>query len=183
MGGGVEGSPEHLVFGAKLRCTNSLNPSFLFVDWDRITINGLPAANVADRVPEDNITSFGTCQSGMFSTSPCMMQFNADWDNPDPQKQCLDGKEIITTHSVLVCDFESGRITPANSGQDGVIAGEYMFLLDLMDEYPGLLDILFDPHASIYVPENRREDVLNLLADVINRESGSRDDGSDCYGV
>jgi len=173
VGGGVKGPPEALVFGAKLRCTRSLTPSFLFVPTDFMDINNLPKACVIDREPEVNIPLFGTCHCGMFATNPCMMQLPPEWTNPEAQSESINGYAIITTHSFIVCDMFSGMITPIDSGQSGEIASELMFLLDIEEQYPGLLDALMNPYGSIYIPVDMHEDVLDLLKQVIEREGGS----------
>ena len=190
MGGDI-GPPEELVFGAKLRCTRALTPSFLFVDEDRKTINGLPAACTADNKPGDNIPAFGTCNSGVFSTSPCttgIMQLTKEWENPEPQHELINGKEIITTHSFIVCDQFTGMITASDSGQDGKIYAEYIFIrnINITDKYRGLLRTLMDPYSSIYTPVDKHGDVLDLLTDIMNWEGGSIDlmslDGNSLLG-
>ena len=176
MGGNVINPPEELVFGAKLRCTQSLNPSFLFFFGDRKTTSGLPAACVLDRVPGENIQPFGTCQCGFFATNPCetaIMQPAPKWENPEPQNESIDGEEIITTSSVLVCDLFSGRITAVNSGQDGVIWKQFLFIQELMGDFPELFEVLRNPYSSIYTPNDVHDQALALLDKIIS---------SDMYG-
>jgi hypothetical protein len=189
MGNGGIDPPEDLVFGAKLKCTLSLNPTFLFVDWDRKTINGLPAACVTDREPGVNIPPFGTCQSGTFSSTPCevqLMELAEKWENLEKQNVSINGEEIITTGSIIVCNFYSGRITPANSGQDGVIAKQWLFLQEMAGKYPGLMELLMNPNSSIYTPIDRHRDVLDLLFNIINFSGPSiflmSQDGNDLLG-
>lgn len=176
MGGSVIDPPEELVFGAKLQCTGSPNPSFLFVYGDRKVINSLPTACVTDRIPGENIAPFGMCSSGFFSTSPCeaqIMQLAEKWENPGQQNESVNGAEIITTSSVLVCNLWSGRITAVNSGQDGEIAKQWLFMQEMKVKYPGLLEALMNPFDSIYTPVDRHGELLDLLKDITAFEGGS----------
>ena len=91
-----EGSPEPLVFGARLRCVYGSQPNYLYVEpGDTLSVNNLPGACVEDRIPGVNIKPFGTC----FMDGECEYQMDPDekWTNLEPQRMLANGKEIITT--------------------------------------------------------------------------------------
>lgn len=174
MSGSVKGTapPEALVFGAKLKCQYGSSPSYLIVDPEREkTINGLPQACVTDSEISVNIMPFGHCLNG--SSCALMMGLSGDWTNPETQNELFDGKEIITTHSFLVCIKQGGLlIEPEDSGQDGVFAEQILFLMDMSAKYPGLFDVLMDPNSSVYLTDGMREDALNFLQDAIDKYGG-----------
>lgn len=174
MGGSVIDPPEALVFGAKLQCTQSLNPTFLMVGNEWRNIASAPAACVTDSKPVDNIPPFGTCRCGLFGTNPCedgIMQFDK-WENPD-QTEYINGEPIITTSSWLVCEAQGGRITPVNSGQDQEIFKQFQFIQEMKEKYPGLVELVMNPYGSIYSPIDVHGDALKLLQDITDFSGGS----------
>ena len=169
----VEETPEMLVFGAELKCTQGTQNGFLMVLDDSICINGLPQANVGDRIISDNIVPFGVCQQG----APCkqIAQLQEEWINPNPQKNTVRGKEAITTESFLLCD-RCGEISAVNSGQDGVeaakIFSEWELFGEIEEKYPGLVDILLDPYGSLYLTEGMYQKALQFLGDCVAKNGG-----------
>ncbi len=91
------------------------------------------------------------------------------WENPEPQTEIVNGKEIITTESVLLCRAGGMEIQAANSGQKfGKKLAEQINLKLAMDvKYPGLYDLLTDPYGSLYLNEGMYEKALAFLADRI----------------
>lgn len=169
----VEKTPEMLVFGAELKCTQGTQNGFLMVLDDSICINGLPQANVGDRIISDNIVPFGVCQQG----APCQQiaKLQKEWMNPNPQKSTVRGKEAITTESFLLCD-RCGEISAVNSGQDGLeavrIFSEWELIEEIEEKYPGLIDILLDPYGSLYLTEGMYQKALQFLGDCVAKNGG-----------
>jgi len=173
MGGGERPIPERLVMGARLRCSCSGNFSFFALVGDRDTINGLPAGNVTHRAPQVNILPFGLCRHT--ECSIVTMQLADKWENPAPQNECINGNEIITTDSYLMCNTQSGKIRAYDSGQDGEIARQWAFIQRMEYMYPGLYAALLSPHTSLYLPADLElhEEALGFLQDAINFSGGS----------
>lgn len=114
--------PKNLVLGAELVCPCGSSHSYLNLETEEIEIGNLPQATVKDCRPKDNIQPFGTCWQGFFSiphSCEKMMDLAEEWENPEPQTMLLNGEEVITTKSTLVC-YASGReIYAVSSGQGG----------------------------------------------------------------
>ncbi len=105
-----ESSPEPLVLGAELWCPYGSEHSFLMLERDDIDIENLPQACVDDCKASVNIFPFGECSGG--SLCEYKMELEKRWENPEPQNELVNGKEVITTKSVLLCkaggDGDSG---------------------------------------------------------------------------
>lgn len=150
-----EKPPEPLVLGATLSCIYGSQASYLDLDTKGFDINGLPEACVEDCVVVKNISPFGKCHVG----DMCEYQIAIDgiWQNPEPQKVLKNGKEIITTKSILKCKEASEPFTIKNSGQDGVHAKD-IFLIHYMEEkHKDLYKILQDQYGSLYLQGNYEE--------------------------
>lgn len=106
---------EPLVLGAELWCPYGSEHSFLMLQRDEINIDNLPQANVCDCVKSVNIDDFGECYGGRLCKDKMILA--GRWENPEPQTEIVNGREIITTKSVLLCRVEGMEIQAANSGQ------------------------------------------------------------------
>ena len=159
--------PEPLVLGAELWCPYGSEHSFLILQRDEINIDSLPQANVCDCVKSVNIDHFGECYGGQLCKDKMILA--GRWENPEPQTEIVNGKEIITTESVLLCRAGGMEIQAANSGQKfGKKLAEQINLKLAMDvKYPGLYDLLTDPYGSLYLNEGMYETALAFLADRI----------------
>ncbi len=161
---------EPLVLGAELWCPYGSEHSFLMLQRDEINIDNLPQANVCDCVKSVNIDDFGECYGGRLCKDKMILA--GRWENPEPQTEIVNGREIITTKSVLLCRAEGMEIQAANSGQKfGKKLAEQINLKLAMDvEYPGLYDLLTDPYGSLYLNEGMYETALAFLADRITEK-------------
>lgn len=157
--------PEPLVLGAELWCPYGSEHTYLMLERDDIDIDNLPQANVDDCKKSVNIFPFGECAGG--SLCEYRMELEKHWENPEPQTEIVNGKEVITTKSVLLCRAGGMEIQAANSGQEfGKKLAEQINLKIKMDaEYPGLYDLLTDPYGSLYLNEGMYETALAFLAD------------------
>ena len=107
--------PETLVFGAELRCLHGSQNTYLIVNHTDKEIEGLPVACVTDRVEFDNIMPFGECYQNGYCRD--LIELRTRWDNDKPQDILLDGEEVITTESILICERCGGMIWAVNSGR------------------------------------------------------------------
>lgn len=157
--------PEPLVLGAELWCPYGSEHTYLMLERDDIDIDNLPQANVDDCKKSVNIFPFGECAGG--SLCEYRMELEKQWENPEPQTEIVNGKEVVTTKSVLLCRAGGMEIQAANSGQEfGKKLAEQINLKIKMDaEYPGLYDLLTDPYGSLYLNEGMYETALAFLAD------------------
>ena len=112
----AESPPEPLVLGAELWCPYGSEHSFLMLERDDIDIDNLPQANVKDCKKSVNIFPFGKCAGGKLCEYK--LELEKQWENPEPQNEIVNGEEIITTKSVLICKTEGVEIQAATSGQD-----------------------------------------------------------------
>ena len=178
-----EGPPEQLVLGAELKCPYGSAHSFLMVKADSIDVNSLPNACVSDSKPfKDgkpfgNIMPFGECMLRVSCEE--IMELEEEWENPEPQTMMVNGKEIITTKSTLICRKSGMEIQAVNSGQDGEVARQWAEMSALLHEteekYPGLLDILKNPYGSLYLTEGMYQKAIRFLEDCVERNNGKID--------
>lgn len=100
------------------------------------------------------------------------MKLARKWENPEPQTEIVNGKEVITTKSVLMCNAEGMEIQAATSGQEfGKSLAEQLNLKAEMDaKYPGLYDLLMDPYGSLYLNEGMYEKALAFLEDQVQEK-------------
>lgn len=167
--------PEQLVLSAKLRCPNSLHKacSYLWVDADVIDVNNLPQANVDDYIPQKNILSFGLCKARDGKACDMYMEFDKPWTNPEPQGLLVNGKEAITTDSILQCKNADAPIEILSSGQDPIAASQFIFRMEMDKKYPGLRAILDDPNASLYLNKGKYEMALQFLEYRMEKNGGA----------
>lgn len=159
--------PEPLVFGAELRCLHGSQNTYLIVNHTDKEIEGLPVACVTDRVEFDNIMPFGECCQNGYCRD--LIELRTRWDNDKPQDLLLNGEEVITTESILICERCGGMIWAVNSGQDGKgaewLTKDLAFLKMMMEKYPGLLEVMNDPNGSIYLTEGMYDIAMKFLTD------------------
>ena len=159
--------PETLVFGAELRCLHGSQNTYLIVNHTDKEIEGLPVACVTDRVEFDNIMTFGECYQNGYCCD--LMKLRDRWDNNKPQDILLNGEEVITTESILICERCGGMIWAVNSGQDGKgaewLSKDLAFIKMMMEKYPGLLEVMSDPNGSIYLTEGMYDIAMKFLSD------------------
>lgn len=170
--GEAEKPAEPLVLGAELKCPWGTAHSYLYVDSDDIDINNLPQAHVEDCMANYNIYPFGKCIYRM--GQPCELFFClADrWENSEPQNVIVNGREIITTKSTLICQTSGTEIRAVTTGQDALYAKELMLYKDMNENYPGLLEILLDPYGSLYLDGEMYETAFRFLDDCLARHGG-----------
>lgn len=155
---------EPLVLGAELECEYGSQRSFLMVETDEISINDLPKACVEDSIAHRNIHPFGQC----LKNDECYFKMDLEerWVNAEPQTERVNGKEIITTSSTLICKAAGMAIRAVTSGQDGRFARFQQFLKNMERKYPGLRETLEDPYGSVYL-EGNYEMALQFLEEQI----------------
>jgi len=168
-----EDPPEPLVLGAKLRCPYGQYPTYLFVDSPDIDIHGLPQACVDDCKPVLNILPFGKCYTGRECETEMLLW--KQWENPEPQTAKVNGKEIITTKSILLCNRWGHRIEVLSSGQDGIFARKILMIREMEKNYPELKKILDDPYGSVYLHEGMYEEAIRFLEDRMSQHGGEVD--------
>lgn len=117
-----------------------------------------------------NIMPFGECLSG--SLCEYKMELEKQWENPEPQTILVNGKEIITTKSVLLCKAEGVEIKAIKSGQDRVYAEQVLLYAEMDAKYPGLSEILDDPYGSLYLKEGMYEKAIQFLEDRLKPNGG-----------
>ena len=92
------------------------------------------------------------------------------WENAEPQTMMVNGEEVITTDSTLICKVSGREIYAVTSGQEKENPfAEYKKTCEEMErDYPGLLAILVDPHGSLYLQEGMYEIAIQFLEDYVN---------------
>ena len=165
-----EKPPEPLVLGAALRCPYGTHDSYLYVDSGGIDVNNLPKACVEDCKAFHNIQSFGYCKEGGFCEDS--MNLAEKWENPEPQGEKINGKEIITTKSLLSCKTCGMEFKIINSGQDGIFAKQFLLMQEMDKNYPGLRKLLDDPYGSLYLNEGKYEMAIQFIKDRMNKNGG-----------
>lgn len=161
---------EPLVLGAELECEYGSQRSFLMVETDEISINDLPKACVEDSIAHRNIHPFGQC----LKNDECYFKMDLEerWVNAEPQTERVNGKEIITTSSTLICKAAGMAIRAVTSGQDGRFARFQQFLRNMERKYPGLRETLEDPYGSVYLEGNYEMALQFLEEQIKGREEG-----------
>ncbi len=165
-----ESPPEPLVLGAELWCPYGSKHNFLMLETDYIDINNLPKAYVDDCKAFVNIDHFGECYGGLLCEDK--MKLASRWENPEPQNVIVNGKEIITTKSTLLCMAEGIEIHVATSGQEKTFARQMALFMELEEKYPGLHAILTDPYGSLYLNEGMYEKAIAFLEDQMAQKGG-----------
>ena len=155
--------PEPLVLGAKLRCPYGSQDSYLYVDSEDIKVNNLPKACVDDTKALFNILPFGDCYAG--GSCETLMNLNSKWENPGPQGEKVNGKEIITTESLLACKVIGAEFKIISSGQDGIFAKQILFCEEMDQKYPGLREVLENPYGSLYLNKGMYNKAIKFIED------------------
>jgi len=101
------------------------------------------------------------------------MELEAEWENTEPQNELVNGKEIITTKSFLICKAKGGTIEAVTSGQEHgeSFIGALQLCAEMEVNYPGLFDQLLDPHGSLYLEEGMYENAIKFLRDYLEEET------------
>ena len=178
MGG--DKNTDELVLGAELYCTYSQGlRTYLWVaDHSRKKLGPyeMPMACVKDCIKDLNISPFGgPCYGGeMCDKEQDIMVLADEWENPAGQDEDINGYKIITMQSQLQCKSKGGTIYPSNSGQDGVVGEQLLFITQFDKE---LLDVLCDPYGSLYSPTDLTGKAFEFLAAVMARQGGEIDLG------
>lgn len=161
-----------LVLGAELKCSCGSKHSFLLLEKADIDINCLPKACVDDSKALINIRPFGNCSDGS-SCKECM-ELEEEWENPEPQNEFVNRKEIITTKSFLLCRAKGGTIEAETSGQehDKSFIEVLMLFAEMEEKYEGLFDLLLDPYGSLYLEDGMYEKAIQFLADYLEEKGG-----------
>ncbi|MFR3730682.1 PAAR-like protein [Lacrimispora sp.] len=165
-----EEPPEPLVLGAKLRCPYGSYDSYLYVESGDIEVNNLPKACVEDCKALYNIQAFGDCYAGGFCEA--LMNLDDTWENPEPQGETVNGKEIITTKSLLSCRASGIELKIINSGQDGIFAKQLLLIREMDQKYPGLREILDNPYGSLYLNQGMYETAIRFIEDRMKQNGG-----------
>lgn len=102
------------------------------------------------------------------------MELEAEWENPEPQTELINGREIITNESVLMCKAKGGMIEAVTSGQEQGFSFQRALTLseEMEEKYPGLFDQLIDPHGSLYLEEGMYEKAIQFLEDYLGERNG-----------
>ncbi len=165
--------PEPLVLGAKLRCPYGSHDSYLYVDSQNIKINNLPKACVEDCKALLNIQPFGDCYAG--GACETLMKLNSKWENPVPQGEKINGKEIISTKSLLACKVVGAEFKIISSGQDGIFAKQILLMQEMDQKYPGLREILENPYGSLYLNKGMYKKAIQFIEDQTEKNGGKID--------
>ena len=170
--GAVEKTPGILVLDAELVCPCGTSHSYLNLNTEHLNIADLPQANVTDSVAKYNILPFASCRRYGSVGWPCkkIMDLAVKWENAEPQTMMVNGEEVITTDSTLICKVSGREIYAVTSGQEKENPfAEYKKTCEEMKrDYPGLLAILVDPHGSLYLQEGMYELAIQFLEDYVN---------------
>lgn len=124
-----------LTAGTMLQCSFGAAPSALMVlPANRVTVGGMPAANIADSKPMVNIMPFGMCMSmsnptviaataaamGVLTPMPCIPAVAAPWVPAGP-KVTIANMPVVDTGAKCICSF-GGNIAPVSAAQMTVVA-------------------------------------------------------------
>jgi len=105
--------------GAMIKCSFGLAPSSLNVlPMARVTVEGKPAAAIADNIPIVGIPPFGMCQSlanpmvaaataaalGVLTPMPCIPVLPAPW-TPMAPTVLIGGKPALVSGSICTCAY------------------------------------------------------------------------------
>ena len=84
----------------------------------------------------------------------------------------MNGKEIITTKSILLCRTSGAEIKAVTTGQDAIFAKEVIFYKEMIENYLGLLEILLNPHGSLYLDGEMYKTAFRFIDDCLARHGG-----------
>ena len=170
--GEAEKPAKPLVLGAELKCPWGTSHSYLYVGSDNIDINNLPQAHVEDCIANHNIYPFGKCRFRLEQPCEMFMWLMNRWENSEPQNVIVNGREIITTKSTLICQTSGTEIRAVTTGQDAIFAKKLIYYKEMNENYLGLLEILLDPHGSLYLDGAMYETAFQFIDDCLARHGG-----------
>src|SRR5690348_4361016 len=119
-----------VVSGAMMACSFGVAPASLTVlPANRVTVGGVPAANIMDHVPMMNIPTFGMCMSlsnpqvaaatsaalGVLTPQPCIPVTSSPWA-PGSLKVTVGGVPALDNTSTCQCAW-GGVISVTQPGQ------------------------------------------------------------------
>src|SRR5580658_5728622 len=128
--GGKESMPQHVCMGAMMMCSFGMAPSSLVVlPTNQMITSDMPAANIMDMVPMENIMPFGMCMSpanpevaaataaalGVLTPMPCIPNTPAPWV-PGAPTVLLGNMPTLDNTSQLMCIW-GGVITFVTPGE------------------------------------------------------------------
>jgi hypothetical protein len=112
--------PELLTTGCMLTCSFGLTPSpFVALDLPgKPSVDAMPAATILEIVPEDNVSTFGMCESmanpevaaataaamGVLTPMPCVPVIVVPWDPPSAVLT-YDGVPLANVESTCMCTW------------------------------------------------------------------------------
>jgi hypothetical protein len=123
--------PQHVCMGAMMMCSFGMAPSSLVVlPTNMMMTSDMPAANIMDMVPMENIMPFGMCMSpanpvvaaataaalGVLTPMPCIPATTAPW-TPGAATVMLANMPALDNVSTLMCMW-GGVITFTMAGQE-----------------------------------------------------------------
>ncbi|WP_395344124.1 DUF4280 domain-containing protein [Ningiella sp. W23] len=121
--------PEQVIMGAKMLCSQGMAPSTLIVPpLKGVSVEGMAAATVNDKIPIVNIPPFGLCRSmsnpqvaaatsaamGTLTPMPCIPVIAGPW-KPGAKKTAIGGVPCLTKNSKCTCAW-GGSISIVKSG-------------------------------------------------------------------
>src|SRR5580658_3196338 len=131
--GGKESMPQHVCMGAMMMCSFGMAPSSLVVlPTNQMITSDMPAANIMDMVPMENIMPFGMCMSpanpevaaataaalGVLTPMPCMPATTSPW-SPGAVTVEIANLSGLDDVSTCMCMW-AGVITVSSPGQTSV---------------------------------------------------------------
>ena len=119
-----------VVAGALLMCDMGLTPAPFSPDPHMVSAGGLPAGNIMDFAPMENIPTFGMCKSptnpevasattaalGVLTPMPCVPATMAPW-TPGSSSVMIDDIPALTSSCMCMCMW-AGTITVSFPGQE-----------------------------------------------------------------
>ncbi|MOA05266.1 hypothetical protein D3C78_1248580 [compost metagenome] len=97
----------YVVRGAMLRCACGSHPNILNLPMCHgMYLKGQPLMNVTDSKVNENIFTFGVCES---RSKPCEPEVNMEWMNGKPDL-LVDGKPALLNISYVNCVHDEGGI-------------------------------------------------------------------------
>lgn len=112
---------QDIVHGAQMKCTLGSSSAQIQVTSQLfVTIENKLVATENDKLPIENIPSFGTCRKGIFPP-PCLPALQA-WQNTTP-KDNINGYKQLTKDSFSMCS-QGGCITFVDTGINTFVDSE-----------------------------------------------------------
>ena len=114
----------------------------------------------------------GKCRFRLEQPCEMFMWLMNRWENSEPQNVIVNGREIITTKSTLICQTSGTEIRAVTTGQDAIFAKKLIYYKEMNENYLGLLEILLDPHGSLYLDGAMYETAFQFIDDCLARHGG-----------